>query len=145
METGLGSVRGSVWLLCGIAVLAWMSVLVGSAEAHRQATARESKGMWRTLEREAHIEGCIERRGQISTAPTPRRKFGAVIIADSHCGNGQFVLAKKRGGSGAWRIRGAGSDWGDPDRCAEDLRRIPRRVLEDFFGNGYCAEQRGLS
>jgi hypothetical protein len=95
--------------------------------------------MWRSVDQALHLDGCVERRGLISTAETPRRKFGTVVIADSHCGNGQFVLAKKRGGSGGWRILGAGSDWGNPDRCASDLRHIPRRVLEDFFGTGYCA------
>lgn len=137
-----GSKRRYAWLLGGLVMLASLGLLAASAEADRQATAKESRGMWRTLEREAHFEGCVERGGLISTAHTPRRKYGTVVVADSHCGNGQFVLVRKRGAAGSWRIVGAGSDWGNPDRCASDLRRIPRRVLEDFFGAGYCSERR---
>jgi len=33
----------------------------------------------------------------------------------------------------------SGEARGNPDRRVDDLRRIPRRVLEDFFGDGYCA------
>jgi len=67
----LGSARRSSWLLGGIAVVAWMSILIGTADGHRQATSGEARG--------------------------------------------------------------------NPDRRVDDLRRIPRRVLEDFFGDGYCA------
>lgn len=131
--------HGSIWLLGAVAWIALFGLSSAAAEAHRRATARESKGMWRTVEREDFLSDCVQRRGLISTAPTPRRKYGTVVVADGKCGNGQFVLAKRRGGSGVWRIVGAGSDWGSPDRCADDLKRIPRRVLEDFFGSDYCA------
>jgi hypothetical protein len=96
--------------------------------------------MWALVNRTLHTHDCVEHRGRISTALTPNFKFGVVTVADSTCGNGSFVLAKRRHQSGArWRIRGAGSDWGNPDRCAGDLRKIPRPVLEDFFSAGICA------
>jgi hypothetical protein len=132
-----------IWLLGGIAAFAWMIVLVASADAHRLATVRESKGMWRTVEREPYLDDCVQRRGMISTAHTPRRKYGTVVISDRNCGNGQYVLAKRRGTMRPWRIFGAGSDWGFPERCASDLRRIPRRVLKDFFGDDFCTNYVG--
>lgn len=135
-------------LLFGGALLAaftWMNLLADSADAHRQATARESRGMWRIVEREPYLHDCVQRRGQISTAHTPRRKYGTVVISDRNCGNGQYVLAKRRGARGPWRILGAGSDWGAPERCASDLRRIPRRVLEDFFRDDICADYRAAA
>jgi len=124
----------------GAAMLLGAMVLgPASAQAERRATAKESRQMWNAVDAKYGIEGCVERRGQISTAHT-RKKYGTVTIADSHCGNGQYVLAKRRHAAGSrWRVLGAGSDWGSPDRCKDDLRRIPRAVLEDFFGPGYCA------
>jgi hypothetical protein len=128
-----------MWLIGGIFALAWMALPAGAATAHRPATSGESQGMWRTVERQPYLDDCVQRRGLISTARTPRLKYGTVVIADGTCGNGQYVLAKRKGTSRPWRILGAGSDWGYPGRCASDLRRIPRGVLEDFFGEGYCA------
>lgn len=98
--------------------------------------------MWRTVERLAYFNDCVERRGRVSTAYTPRRKFGTVLISDGRCGNGTVVLAKRRGRPGPWRILGSGSDWGYPGRCASDLERIPLRVLQDFFGDDVCADYR---
>lgn len=114
-------------------------LLASSAEAHRRATRAESRQMWKAVEAKYGSTGCIERRGEISTAPT-RKKYGTVIISDRHCGNGQFVLSKRRHADHArWRSLGAGSDWGAPERCEQDLYRIPRAVLEDFFGLEVCA------
>jgi hypothetical protein len=94
--------------------------------------------MWKAVEVKYGFDGCVERRGQISTAPT-RKKYGTVIVSDNHCGNGQFVMSKPRKSPHAvWRVLGAGSDWGDPERCSQDLRRIPRSVLQDFFGFLVC-------
>jgi len=94
--------------------------------------------MWNAVDAKYGLDGCVERRGQISTART-KKKYGTVTIADNHCGNGQYVLSKRRHAAGShWRVLGAGSDWGSPDRCHDDLRLIPRAVLEDFFGPAYC-------
>ena len=133
-------VRCFVWLFGCALVLALVVSTADSAEAHRQATAAESNGMWRVVEKEPYLEDCVQRRGLISTANTPRHKYGTVVIADRNCGNGQYILVKRRGGTHPWRILGAGSDWGYPGRCASDLRKIPRRVLEDFFGDGFCSD-----
>jgi hypothetical protein len=134
------SLQRSSWLFGCAVALAWIGVSVSSADAHRQATARESSGMWRVVEREPYLDDCVQRRGRISTARTRRRKYGTVVISDRNCGNGQYVLSKRRGTMRPWHILGAGSDWGSPGRCVSDLRNIPRRVLEDFFGDGYCAD-----
>ena len=124
--------------LLSIALIAVLAI-PGVASAQRKATERESTDMWNAVEKSVGATGCAERRGRISTAGTKQIKFGTVVIADATCGNGQFVLSKRRHRPGAkWRIRGAGSDWGNPDRCADDLRKIPRPVLEDFFGPDYC-------
>ena len=123
------------WIVLVLALAA--SVLPAAAIAQRKATAKESKQMWSTVLKKG--EDCKGRRGQISTAVTPGFKFGTVTIADAHCGNGQFVLRKRRASGAKWKIAGAGSDWGAPDRCADDLASIPRPVLEDFFGAGYCS------
>jgi hypothetical protein len=132
------SVRRFTWLVGCIVALAWAGFSVGSVDGHRRATTGESRGMWRVVEREPYLDACVHRRGLISTARTPHQKYGTVVISDGNCGNGQYVLVKPRGQSLPWRILGAGSDWGAPERCASDLRKIPRRVLEDFFGDGYC-------
>lgn len=134
------SAQRVTWLFGCVLALALVGFSASLADAHRQATTGESNGMWRTVEREPYLGDCVQRRGLISTARTPRRKYGTVVIADRNCGNGQYVLVKRRGTTRPWRILGAGSDWGFPERCASDLRKIPRRVLEDFFGDGYCSD-----
>jgi hypothetical protein len=123
------------WFVLVLALAA--CVLPAAAFAQRKATPKESKQMWSAVLKKG--ENCKERRGQISTAVTPGFKFGTVTIADAHCGNGQFVLRKRRASGAKWKIVGAGSDWGAPERCADDLAKIPRPVLEDFFGAGYCS------
>jgi hypothetical protein len=132
-----------VWLAAiAVVLVASFAALTPLAHAHRRATRTESKRMWRAVNHRYGYKShsCIEHRGQISTAKTPGVRFGIVTIADNHCGNGQFVLSKR--GHGRWRVLGAGSDWGYTDRCADDLRKIPRVVLEDFFGAGVCAGYR---
>jgi hypothetical protein len=95
--------------------------------------------MWEAVYADFGSSGCVEHRGQISTAHTPKRKYGTVVIADTQCGNGQVILAQSRDNSeAAWQVLGAGSDWGYPGRCASDLRKIPRKVLQDFFDPGIC-------
>jgi hypothetical protein len=81
---------------------------------------------------------CVHHRGRISTAHTPGVKYGTVVISDGNCGNGQVVLSRPRHRPGRWRELGVGSDWGYPGRCKQDLEKIPRKVLEDFFGAGTC-------
>jgi len=130
--------RVGVWALGALAVVVLLGLLSEPAGAQRRASAAESRGMWRAVEREPYTDGCVHHRGLISTAYSPRRKYGTVFISDRFCGNGQAVLAKRRGARRGWRILGSGSDWGYPGRCAADLRRIPRRVLEDFFGDDFC-------
>jgi hypothetical protein len=104
------------------------------AGAHRRATARESRAMWRTVDASRK---CVERRGRISTIRTAGYRYGIVTIADSHCGNGSLVL-RRRAGAGGWQIRVAGSDIGAPDRCADDRRRVPIRVLRDLVFRDLC-------
>jgi hypothetical protein len=131
-----------MWLSGCALGLALVVSLAGSAEAHRKAAVGESNGMWRVIEREQYTEDCVRHRARISTAHTPHRKYGIVLVADRKCGNGQVVLAKRRGTTRRWRILGSGSDWGFPERCASDLRKVPRRVLEDFFGSDFCSDYR---
>jgi hypothetical protein len=123
------------WLLPILALAVFL--IPATAIAQRKATAKESKQMWSVVLKRG--DDCKERRGKISTAVTPGFKFGTVVIADAHCGNGQFVLRKPRRSGAKWKVLGAGSDWGAPPRCADDLAKIPRPVLEDFFGAGYCS------
>lgn len=123
----------SVWAAC-------LLVITSPAWAHRAATQTESEGMWRVVDIRYGYEGCVQRRGLISTAHTLKLEYGSVVVSDDICGNGQYVLARPRHVTGArWRVLGAGSDWGDPERCSSDLRHIPRKVLQDFFGPGTCA------
>jgi hypothetical protein len=100
----------------------------GPASARRSATRAESVALWRVVDREGR---CQHRRGYISTVSSAKWRYGAVTIADSRCGNGTFVLRRAKGG-GAWKVRAAGSDFGNPDRCASDARKVPLRVLRDL-------------
>ena len=93
--------------------------------------------MWRVVDAEGH---CKHRRGRVSTVKTRRHRYGSVTIDDTRCGNGTFVLRRARSG-GRWRKVGAGSDWGNPDRCAADVRRIPLSVLRDLFSPDICAQR----
>ena len=111
--------------------------------ADRKATKSESRAMWRVVQRAldqsepAMQRSCVHHRGRVSTVKSRRFKFGKVTVADRHCGNGEFVLRRTKQ-RGRWHIRGAGSDWGSPDRCKDDLAHIPRKVLEDLFYPGIC-------
>ncbi|MCW2952371.1 MAG: hypothetical protein JWQ48_1541 [Conexibacter sp.] len=112
----------------------WLAVGAADAGAHRRASAHESRSMWRAVDRSGT---CVQRRGRISTVATPGYRYGTVTIADSHCGNGSFVL-RRRAGTGGWQIRLAGSDIGAPERCADDRRRVPIRVLRDLLYRDLC-------
>lgn len=133
---------GGRWAVA-LTLVSWTTCLVlaaSPAAAHRAATQLESEQMWQAVYAKYGGGGCVEHRGQISTVHTPKLEYGKVVVADDICGNGQYVLAKPRDdASAAWRVLGAGSDWGMPARCASDLRRIPRKVLQDFFGPSTCA------
>jgi hypothetical protein len=118
-----------------VAALAMAACFSNSAQADRRATRAESKAMWKLAD---PAEKCVHHRGRISTAHTPRAKYGTVVIADVNCGNGQVVLSRPRHRPGRWRELGVGSDWGYPGRCKQDLKKIPLKVLEDFFGAGTC-------
>jgi hypothetical protein len=123
----------AIWTTCFL-------VVAMPVEAHRAATPTESEQMWQAVYGKYGSSDCVEHRGQISTAHTPKRKYGTVVISDSNCGNGQVVLAQPRNNPNArWQALGSGSDWGYPGRCASDLRRIPRKVLQDFFGPNTCS------
>jgi hypothetical protein len=126
------SVVGSLLFL----TMAMLPCFVGFAEADKAAVRMDSRAMWRLVDPAGK---CIHHPGRISTAHTPRVKYGTVVIADNQCGNGQVVLSRPRRHSGRWRVLGMGSDWGYPARCKQDLKKIPRKVLEDFFGEGTCA------
>jgi hypothetical protein len=131
--------RESALVLVGFLAAAFLCLALPlTAQAERRASRGESQWMWDAVFVKYGFDGCVQHRGEISTAHT-RRKYGIVTISDSHCGNGQFVLSTRRHAAHArWRVLGAGSDWGAPGRCAEDLRRIPRSVLEDFFSPEIC-------
>jgi hypothetical protein len=142
IQEELASVESPGWLavLIAFAVCSACLLLPASpAAAHRPASAAESDQMWQAVSSKYGSSGCVESRGQISTAHTPKRKYGLVTIADNICGNGQVVLAQPRHEPSApWEVLGSGSDWGYPGRCASDLRTIPRSVLQDFFSPNIC-------
>jgi hypothetical protein len=131
--------REAALALVGFLAAAYLCLALPlAAQAERRASRGESQRMWDTVFAKYGFDGCVQHRGEISTAHT-RRKYGVVTVSDSHCGNGQFVLSTRRHAAHArWRVLGAGSDWGAPERCAEDLRRIPRSVLEDLFSPEIC-------
>jgi hypothetical protein len=136
--------RESALALVGFLAAAFLCLALPlAAQAERRASRGESQRMWDTVFAKYGFDGCVQHRGEISTAHT-RRKYGIVTVSDSHCGNGQFVLSTRRHAAHArWRVLGAGSDWGAPERCAEDLRRIPRSALEDFFSPEICRGRAG--
>jgi hypothetical protein len=117
--------------LAACVVVAGLVVAMGAAPAtaRRTATAAESRAMWRTVDTKNE---CVHRRGFVSTVRSSRYRYGRVTIADSHCGNGVFVLRRPRAG-GRWRTVLAGSDIGAPDRCADDLKKVPRAIYRDLF------------
>jgi hypothetical protein len=118
-----------------IAVIVPLFLLAASpALADRRATRSESRAMWRVVDPDGM---CVHHRGHISKSHARSSKWGTVVVADNHCGNGQYVL-RRRNSARRWKVAGAGSDWGNPNRCADDLHKIPRAVLEDFFGRPYC-------
>lgn len=124
---------GIVLVLCG-----WVTagVVPATASASRPASKGTSRQLWRIVDSSGK---CVHHRARISTAGTKRRVFALVTVADNQCGNGQVVLSKKRHARHArWRVMGSGSDWGYPARCRSDLKRIPLRVLRDFFGSDTC-------
>lgn len=123
--------------MLALVAAAAMAVCFSSlAQADKRASRADSRAMWSVVDPSGK---CVHRRGRISTAHTPDVKYGTVVIADDNCGNGQAVLSRPRHRAGRWRVLGMGSDWGYPGRCKQDLRKIPRKVLEDFFGAGTCA------
>ncbi len=124
--------RLAVALVVVTAVLSTSAV--EQAEARRVATPAESAAMWAVVDQDSR---CAQHRGVISTVRSGRYRFGSVTVADANCGNGQAILRQRRG-TNIWRIVGQGSDWGARDRCAADLRRIPRAVLQDIFGARIC-------
>ena len=91
--------------------------------------------MWRVVDRPGR---CVHHRGRISTVHTPHFRYGMVTVGDSMCGDGSYVLRKKRGGHGRWRVRTVGSDIGAPGRCSDDARKVPKAVLRDLFGKIFC-------
>jgi hypothetical protein len=114
--------------------------LAAEASARRTATRAESAAMWRVVDAAAGPSGsCVRKhpRGRISTVASKRWRYGVVTISD--CANGSFVLQRAKSG-GRWRIRVAGSDIGNPERCDGDARKVPLRVLRDLFANqALCA------
>jgi hypothetical protein len=110
-------------------VAACVLVTASTALARRTATKSESRAMWRVVDKKGD---CVQRRGKISTVASKRWRWGLVTIADSHCGNGDFVMRRAKSG-GKWTIRVAGSDISSPDRCDEIKRKAPLRVLRDLL------------
>jgi hypothetical protein len=111
-------------------------VVIGSpASAQRKATKTESRTMWRALDATTKdsLSDCVQHRGRISTVKSSRYRYGKITIADATCGNGETILRRSKRRGGKWRVRGGGSDWGNPTRCAHDVMRIPIKVLRDFF------------
>ncbi len=115
-------------------VLASIVVVAPDAGARRSATAAESRAMWRVVDAD---NSCQHRRGKVSTVRSAKWRYGIVTIADSHCGNGSFVMRRPKSG-GRWRQRVAGSDIGAPQRCAADVKRVPLRVLRDLLAFEVC-------
>lgn len=122
---------------------AYFSVLVtlvstlaiqGTATARRQASPAETSAMWRVTDSAGK---CMHHRGAISTIGVTRLQYGTVTVSDNTCGDGTYVLRRRRTG-GAWHIAIAGSDIGAPDRCKDDLRKVPLRVLHDLFPRIGC-------
>lgn len=126
------------WLALIVASLA-LAVVGSPASAHRKATKAESRAMWKALDAtvEGSLKDCVQRRGRISTVKSKRYRYGKIVIADSTCGDGVTILRRPKRRGGKWRVRGNGSDWGNPSRCARDIKRIPLKVLRDFFP-GIC-------
>lgn len=126
--------RANVAALALVLALTGSSICAPSSQARKRASAAQSRAMWQVVDSEGK---CIHWRGVVSTVKS-RYSWGTVVIADRNCGNGQYVL-KRRKGTRRWQIVGAGSDWGFPDRCADDLRKIGRRVYRDLFpGDPNC-------
>lgn len=126
--------RAATLLTTALLVCACALVLAQPAGADRRATRSESRAMWRAVDAEGR---CPHRRGRVSTVRTRRYRYGRVGVNDATCGTGEYVL-RRRKGTRRWRKVGAGSDWGAQERCAQDLKRIPRAVLRDFFGPNVC-------
>ena len=98
--------------------------------------------MWRVVEELVNPSGtCVHHRGVISTVKTDKYRWGRVTVSDSRCGDGRVILRRRKHHK-QWHIRQTGSDWESPDSCAEELRRIPRRVLEDLLYKGICKNAR---
>jgi hypothetical protein len=90
--------------------------------------------MWRTVD---PGQKCVHHRGVVSTVKSARYRYGRVTVADSNCGDGVVVLRQPRAG-GRWRKVLAGSDIGSPDRCADDLKKLPTSVYRDLFPRVNC-------
>lgn len=124
--------RVTLALLAGIVALACGA---GPAHASRRATVAESSAMWRVVDKAGK---CVHHRGTISTIKSSKYRYGTVVVSDRNCGNGQPVLRRARAG-GRWRVLRQGSDWGDPARCADDLKVIPLRVMRDLLYEEICS------
>lgn len=123
-----------------VAALAFVLLALGfhvaQADARRAATSSESRALWKVVDPAGR---CVHRRGIVSTMKTPPRSYAMVTISDNKCGNGSFIL-KRLGPKKPWRIVTAGSDWGDPSRCVDDLRKMPLAVLRDLTFKGICTD-----
>jgi len=124
-------------ILCVVVGAAFAGAFAQAASASRPATAKETRGMWRAVDREMRKHGggvgrCVQHRGRVSTVRGQRFRYGTVLIADNQCGNGTFVLRQRPGG-GVWRFVTAGSDIGFPERCADDLKLMGVKVFKDLF------------
>lgn len=119
-----------------VAILA-LGVLASQADARRSATVSESRALWKVADPPGR---CAHPRGKISTVKTAPTSYGIVTVADSNCGNGSFVL-RKLGPNKPWRIVLGGSDFGDPERCNSDKKKIPLKVLRDLLAfPALCAD-----
>lgn len=117
------------------AALTFLPVMFpASAPAKKRASAAQSRAIWRAYERKfSNGSTCLHRRAVISTVPS-RYVWGKIVVADRYCGNGEMVY-KRRKGTRRWKFVSGGSDWGFPERCADDLRKLGRSVYQDFFPN----------
>jgi hypothetical protein len=122
----------SLWLLIALCAV---GATADTAQAHRRATAAEARAMWRVVDRQHRCSA--HHRPEVSTVPSERFVYARLVIADGTCGNGEELL-RRRKRSHRWRPVGAGSDWGNPDRCAQDLARYPLTVLRDLFSKRIC-------
>jgi hypothetical protein len=102
------------------------------ASARRRATASEARSVWQTVERLDGVGRCVRHTPRIATVRTPGYRYAMAEVYDKQCGDGVFILRRRTHGS--WLMMIAGGDIVAPFRCADDLRKVPRRPLADLFG-----------